>query len=898
FAAARDRALTGLRIEGPYREGGGWSHDHLWTVREQLRSINQLAGRGPLGLATESHLRTIELMPDESLLQMEYLDLLAARAPRERVEAVFEQRLADSGRLWLYRWGTEYLEAQNDLVAAVALADRGVDAYPGDLDLRLARIELRVEVGDLSTAATEAQFLVGDQTVGGFLQGAQLASLPAASPPPGQVRTALGHHSYHLLTAAERERLFEVFAAGSGDEDVLAYLIERHPRRVEAYERMARAALLGGHHELALGCLEDAEILMPGAPARFLALRGAVHWDAGDQAAAQVAWRQLAREPYPEAVQEVFDLLWERDQRQAAIELAAGEIVRRRGFEPAAAGQGRSILSWAGQRIDGAREYDLLAELYQGVAPALQQPGDVADLVAHLRQVHRPDAAVELLATVIPNLEPNAQRSLLYSEAALARRAGDGQREEELLSRLVQLDAADLLARSLQARVAADAGRHEAVDRAVAALERNVTDNGLRDAWLAPSLLRMLARSPVALSGADADRLQECLDDPRYSYWSAQLVFPRAELELAAGRPDRAMTTLRPTLDSYPAGVTLWQAAEDVLDGMGGDDLACAARAEQAAHLLTYAPADPDALLLRARAEHCAGDGERAVATAREAAERNPGLPLVQLDRAQLLLDFGRPEDSLALLEELDDDPLTRQRVGLLRGEAALAAGQPERLGEAFTALYRAALTDSHAADDRLTLAVWAAGDDAPGRAAALAPALEALGGELRGDPRPDRLAAALHRQAGQPMDGEQALRRALDRVPNHPPTQVGLLDLLLTPPAPAADRLDEARRRVEELAHGDPHGCDVRRLRFRVEVTAGDEEVWKLAREVAGMSCAGATDLARAETALVAAERFDDAVRTVDRLIEVDPEGAETHRQRRELHIAAHEAQGKEAVR
>jgi hypothetical protein len=722
--------------------------------------------------------------------------------------------------------------------------------------------------------------------------------VPAASPPPGQVRTALGHHSYHLLTAVERERLFEVIAAGSGDEDVLAYLIERHPRRVEAYERMARAALLGGHHELALGCLEDAELLMPDAPARFLALRGAIHWEAGDQAAAQLAWRQLAREPYPEAVQEVFDLLWERDQREAAIELAAGEIIRRRGFEPAAAGQGRSILSWAGQRIGLAREYDLMAQLYLAVAPALQQPGDVADLVAHLRQIHRPEAAAELLAAVIPNLDPNAQRSLIYSEAALARRAGDGQREDELLARLVQSDPDDLLARSLQARAAADAGRPEAVDRAVDALERNVTDGGLRDSWLAPSLLRMLARSPVALSGADADRLQAGLDDPRYSFWSNQLVFPRAELELAAGRPDRAMALLRPTLDSYPAGVGLWTAAEDVLDGMGGQDLACAARAEQAAHLLTYAPADPDALLLRARAEHCAGDDERAAATAREAAERNPGLPRVQIDRARLLLAIGRAEDALALLEGLDDDLPTRQQVGLLRGEAALAAGQPERLGEAFTSLYRAALTDAHANGDRLTLAVWAADDDSPGRAAALAPALEALGGKLRGDPRPDRLAAALHRQAGQPGEGEQALRRALERAPNHPPTQVGLLDLLLAPPEPAADRLTEARQRVEELAHADPHGCDVRRLRFRVEVAGGDEEVWKLAREVAGMSCAAATDLERAETALVAAERFADAVRAVDRLIELDPDGAETHRQRRELHIAAHEAQGKEAVR
>jgi len=898
FVEAREKALSGLGIGGPYRLDGGLSENRLWTIREQLRSINQLAGRGPLELAMRVHLDAIERMPDESLLQVEFMDLLAARGTRAQVEEELERRLADGGRLWLYRWGATYLRGQEDLAAAIALADRGVDAYPGDVDLRLARIELRVQAGELSTAAAEASFLVGGQTVGGFLQGAQLASAPVAEAPLDQTRTALGHHSYHLLTTTERERLFEVMAAGTGDEDALSYLIERHPRRVESYERMARAALLGGHHELALASLERAEILLPEHPQRFLALRGAIHWDAGDEAAARVAWRQLAREPYPEAVQEVFDLLWERDRRGEAVDLAAGEIVRRRGFDPAAGGLGRSILSWAGQRIDSSRDYDLLADLYLAVAPALSEPSDVADLVAHLRQVHRPDEARALLDAVLPRLDARARQSLLYSEAALARGAGEADREDALLGRLVELDPDDLTARSLHARVAADAGRAEAVARSAEALERNRTDGGLRDAGLAPSLLRLLARSSVEISAADADRLGALLDDPRYDPWRDALVFPRAELELAAGRSDAALALLRPALDAHPAGPILWGAAGEILGGMGGDALACGLRSEQAGHLLTYAPADPDALLLRARAEHCAGETPRAVATAAEAAERNPGLPGVQLERARVLLEIGRPADALALLEALQDDPASGQAEGLLLGDAALAAGDPARLGQAFTALYDGALTDAHAAGDRLTLAVWAADEDHPGRAVALAPALEGLGRSARKDPRPDRLAAALYRQAGTPDEGEAALRRSLERAPHHPTTQVALLDLLLAPEAPAADRLADARGRVEELAHTDPHGCDVGRLRFRVQAAAGEDQAWELARGVPNMGCAGVPDLERAEAVLVEHERYDDAIRAVDRLIQLEPDRADDHRQRREAHIAAHEAQGKEAVR
>ena len=896
FAVARERTFVELGVVGPY--GAGAPSSEIRRIFNLLGSINAASTRGPLELAEATHRRSIELMPEEVAFQRDHLDLLTGRSTQDRVMAAVEERLTETGRLWIYRWACAYLQREGDLAAALAMVDRGVDAFPGDVDLRLARIDVLVEAELMDRAAAEARFLVGDQTVGGFLQGAALAAGPVAPMPPDQLRTAIANHTYHLLTPAERERLFTVYAAGTGDEGVLAYLAERHPRRVEAYESMARAAQLGGHHDLALQCLDRAALLVPEDPARFLGQRGEIHWAAGDRSAARRAWAALAEEPYPEAVQEAFDLLWERDQHAEAVQMAATQVVNRRGFDPAGGGQGSSIVAWAAGRIEATREYDLLGSLYLGIAPALHDPSRVADMTAHLRTVHRPELAEQLLAAVLEGLEPNAQRSVLYSEAALARQQGRPDREAEILDRLIGLEPDDVVWRSLRTLLAVETGDAGAVDRVAGVLEHNLHAGGLRDGRLATALLVVLARSEVSLSPADADRLRSVLGDERYDPWRAQLVFPLAEIELAAGRPEQAVQSLREALGDHPSALDLWAAASETLAGGGAPPEACALRAEQATHLITYQPADPDALFLKARSEACAGDPTRAAATAAEVVRLNPGLPTVQLDRARFLLEIGESAASLEAALAVRGPPDTRRDATLLAGDAALAAGQPAALTEGFGGLYGAALTDARGADALVTLAAWAAAEDHPARAETLLPALRTLAVQREIDPRPDRLAAALYRGLDRGGEGEAALRRSLERAPNHPRTQVHLLDLLLAPERPEPAALAEARDRTEELAHQDPQGCDVGRLRFRIAVAGEAPDAWSLASRVSGLACAGITDLERAEEVLVDAERYSDAVRAVDRLIQLDPARADGHRERRERHIAAHEAQGKEVSR
>jgi len=896
FAVAYQQALDGMGIAGPYAPGTPAAEAR--RVLNLLGFLNQASTRGPLALAELAHQRAIELMPHEPSLRRDHLDLLAARTDQAQVMRAVGTHLEQTGGLWVYRWAVAYLQREGDLAAALAMADRGVDAFPGDVDLRLARIEVLAGADQMDRAAAEARFLVGDQTVGGFLQGAAIAHAAAPGAPPEQLRTAVANHTYHVLLPEERERLFVVYAAGTGDERVLAYLAERHPRRVEAYVGMARAAQLGGHHDLALKSLDQAAVLVPEDPARFLGQRGEILWASGDAAGARRAWTTLADEPYPEAVQEAFDQLWEHGDRERAVALAADQVVARRGFDPAGGGQGSSIVAWAARRIEATREFDLLGTLYLGIAPALTDPSRVADMTAHLRRAHRPDVAEQLLEAVLGGLEPNARRSVLYSEAALARQQDRPDREAALLERLIALEPDDTLWRSLRAVVAIENGDARAVERVVEVLDHNLVEGGVRDGRLAASILVVIARSPVALTPADADRLRSALADQRYDPWRSSLAFPLAEVELAAGRSGAAVEILRVALADHPSAVDLWSAAAGVLDAGEAASEACELRSEQAAHLTTYKPSDATALLLRARSEACAGEVARAVATAAEAERLNPGLPAVQLDRARLLLDIGEAAASLEAARSVRGPPDTEREATLLAADAGLVAGLPEATTEGFSGLYGTALTDARGANELVTLAAWAADADHPQRAETLLPALRDLSLQRPTDPRPDRLAAALYRGLGRGTEGEAALRRSLERAPNHPASQAQLLELLLAPERPEDAALTEARDRTEELAHLDPRACDVERYRFRLAFADEDPDAWRLANRMSGSACAGIVDLVRAERSLTGAERFDDAVRAVDRLIQLDPERAEQHRTRRQQHIAAHEAQGKEVER
>jgi len=896
FVAAYQAALDRYGVEGPHRAGTQLEARDI-VVQRLLVHGNRLSNYGSLELAGSIHLRAIEIMPDEVKLQRFYLDFLASRAEQEQVMAAVEERIGATGRLWVYRWGIGYLAGVDDLPAALALSERCMETYGGDLDSRLAQIELLAQLGENERAAAEARFLVGNQTVGSYLQGAQIYASASFDAPPDQSRTAMANHSVHALGSNERERLFEVWAIGTGDAAALAYLIERHPRNATAYERMSRAAMMGGHHELAQQTVAHAVRLYPEDPSRYLGLTGEIHWAAGDEARARAAWKKLAREPYAEAVQQAFALLWDRDQHAEAVQLAAAEVVRRRGFDAGGGGQGSSIVAHAVGRIEESREYDLLGALYRGVAPVLEDPGTVANYTAHLRAVHRDQTAEEFLHDVLAGLEENQRHSVLYSLAAMARAEERYTREAQLLEQLVEVQPEVMSWRAMLVRARLDAGGEGAVDATVDALADNRTTLALRDPSLAPKLLLQLTRSDLQLTPADADRLTVALGDERYGETREGRLAPLAELELAAGRTEGAMEILAEMLDPNPSARELWAASYLLAEHRGAGEAACSLRGKQADHLLAYLPVDPEALILEARAAHCEGRLEDGIRIAGMAQQHNPGRADVVLERARFLLELGRPRDSLAVLDEALSSPSADMETRLLAVLAALDAGDPSA-SERFVELYDGTLADRRdGVVDTVAAASWAAREDDPRRAEAMAPALGELGRLRSDDPRPDRLAAALYRGLNRPGAGEPLLRRALGKAPNDPRSQVHLLDLLLAPEDPDARRVEEARARLEELYHLDPGSCDAGRLAFRVHVAEERPDAWRLAAGIAAMSCAGIPDLLWAETALVDEERYPDAITTLDRLMEVDPDSGPAYRERKERYIQAHEDAARKGV-
>ncbi len=901
FGEAHERLLGLTGVAGPYPDGTVADEEREWIERV-LCTVNAAAEGGSTRLALDAHRRGVATLPDDVSLQRELLEMLARRGDRAQVMAEVERGIEATGRLWIHRWAVEYLAGPaDDPDAALALCERALESFGSDLDLRLAHVELLVRTGDQRRAAEEIAFLVGNQTVGGFLQGQQIVAAAAFAAPPDQERTALGNHAIHALTATERERLFQLWAAATGDARVLTYTVERHPRDAGAYEAMARAALDGGHHELALESLRKVRVLMPEDPARTWGLEGEAHWEAGHRDQALQVWRRLAREPYPEAVQQAFDLMWARGLHDQAVDLAASEVVRRQGFDRGGGGQGPSIVGHAVERIDETREYDLLGHLYRGVAPAVTSPRLVAAYAAHLERVHRPDAAQAFLDDVVAGLPEVARLSVLYSIASQAHAAERFEREREALDAIIDARPEDISWRVLRVRALAMAGDPAAIDAAADTLSANRTSTGLRYPDAARQVLQLLARGEVAVDGAAADRLRAVLADERYGEYRDLLVAPVAELELAAGRPGAAVEVLRGALDEHPESRQVWLAALDLLEERGAADEACVLRGQQAAHLLTYLPADAEAMLIEARAAVCDGRPDDGVRRAAEAQRANPGLVNPVLDRARFLLEIGRAAEALEVAEELAGElgstHAVAAEVELLAADAALAAGDGAGAARRFVDRYAIALDDLLAEDDRAALAAWAVDARHPERAPALAGALEDLGARRDGDARPYRLAATLYRAAGRPAAAEPALRRVLERQPADPSTVVQLADILLDPARSTGGAVEEASLLVEDLFHLDPGRCDAGRLRFRVAAAAGDPDAWEQARQVASMSCAGVPDLVAAEELLREERRYLDAVEALRRLEQIDAGHRTRYRQLMEEAIAAHERAAREEV-
>ena len=921
FLAAMDQALKYLDAAGPFEEGLAGSDRS--AVLDLLRDINSLSRGGDLALAAQVHRRTRANLPGESTLQREYLDLLGNQAEPDVVVAAVDEMIETTGRLWVHRWGATYHRGQDDDEAALAMTERTLATYPADVDTRLTRIELLVALGLLQQAAEEASFLVGGQTVGGYLQGQAIFAAAAIAAPPDQTRTAVANHTVHGLTPDELERLFAVWAMGSGDAEALAYLIERHPRNAAAYEQMARTALAGGHHDLALSCLEQAAVLYPEDPARVLALRGEVEWSAGKRDVAMATWKELAGEPYAEAVQQVFDLMWTRGERDRAVDLAAAEVIRRGGFSAAAGGQGLSIVNAAVAHIEQSRDFDRLDRLYMGIVPALDDPWLVAQYSAHLRAVHREPASERFLDAVLDRLDETSRQSVLFSIAALARQEERPQREAEALASLARASRTtapeilgdgtvldlpvygfdDLRWRAMRVRALAELHSRDTTDEAVALVGDNLSSTGVHDDTLAPNLIRVIARSGMPVDPRAVERLSEAVADDRYDAHRATLIAPLAELELAAGRPDEAVAALDAALAEHPAARQLWSSAVDLLDDRGARAQACALRGRQADHLLAYLPADSGGLITRAHGQACEGQVDQGVATAATAQDRNPGRPDVVLERARFLLHVGLPDACMDVARLVPDDAPEATDAALLIADAALAAGKDSTASEAWIARYRAALNDAYADDALLMLASWATEPGRERRAEVMAPALETLGRSLSKDPRPERLAAALYRHLGRPSAGQTALGRAVDKDDHHPATAVQLVDLLLQPQPPPGAALEEARRLVEDLHHLAPNSCDGTRLDYRLAHAEQREEVTVIARGVTSLACAGVEDLIRAEADLVAAEFFGPAIDAAERLAQLDPDRREEHLRRKGEHVKAYEAaapaaQGEEVQR
>ena len=909
FIAAMDQTLKFLDAKGPYDSGhAGATHAAVLAL---MRDINALSSVGDLALAAQVHRKTLANMPGDTTLQREYLDLLAAKAEPEAVVTAADEMIENTGRLWVHRWAVAYLRGQDDDEAALAMTERTLAVFPADVDTRMTRIELLVDLGQLPQAAEEASFLVGDQTVGGYLQGHAIFAAAAIAAPPDQTRTAVANHTVHGLTPDELERLYAVWAMGSGDADALAYLIEQHPRKAAAYEQMARTALAGEHHDLALSCLERAALLYPEDPARVLALRGEVEWSAGKREEAMATWTELAGEPYVEAAQQVFDLMWSRGERDRAVDLAASEVIRRGGFSAAAGGQGLSIVNTAVAHIEQARDFDRLDRLYMGIVPALDDPWLVAQYSAHLRAVHREAASERFLDAVLDRLDEGSRQSVLYSIASLAHQQDRPDREAEALASLARASRTtsvetlgdgtpldlplygfdDLRWRAMRVRALVELGSRDVTDETVALLGDNLSTTGVHDPTLASNLIRVIARSGMPVDPRDVERLSAAVADERYDAHRDALIAPLAELELAAGQPDAAVAALDAALTEHPAARQLWSSAVDLLEDRGARAQACALRGRQADHLLTYLPADSGGLITRAHGQACEGLVDQGGATAAAAQDRNPGRPDVVLERARFLLHVGMPDACIDVAQRIPDDASVADEAALLIADAALAAGKDATASEAWITLYRAALTDGYADGQLLTLASWATEPGEERRAEVMAPALETLGRSLNKDPRPERLAAALYRHLGRPADGRTALRRALDKDDHDPVATVQLVDLLLQPQPPPGSALDEARRLVEDVHHLDPRSCDGTRLDYRLAHAEGDEEAWRSATVVTTLACAGVEDLTRAEADLVAAEQFPFAIDAADRLAQLDPDRRDEHLKRKADHVKAYEA-------
>ena len=618
-------------------------------------------------------------------------------------------------------------------------------------------------------------------------------------------------------------------------------------------------------------------------------------WQTGDKPGALAEWDRFLRD-HPESPR-LAEVLY-------ALGVARGEA----GDD---AGASAAFARFA-ERFSAHELADEVAVRRADLALAAGKPADAARLVVEVaKRADGPlaDEALDRLATALLKQDRHAAAAAAFDMLADRRGAAPTAAEarlsaaaawdaagkpEEARTRLRAIleSPADRAPAATVAEAAARLARSElssnAAERALAAADRGLAA-APADATVAARLVYARAEALVALPGrrdeavSELDRLvADHPDDPRVGPALALL----GSLALDAGRPAEARRAAERFLALPPERrgddePTVRALRAEALLALGD----AAGAAADYADLMRAGGGDPrrahwrlrsGAALVAAEAWPAAHD---ALGTLASAARGASGLdeaevPLALLLDATALLELGRPEDALPLLERLERDHRDWPR----RPEARLVSIRAKRDAGDVAGARRIAeeLARSLAPDDALAERAWFRLGQSRQEDADPAGAVEALREARRLAPESPRVAAGLlaegwcHDALGDLAAAERAWSEVVDRHAASPLLAEALLaraDLRLRSGAPE-EGLADAERVIDSGKGSSPAEA-----LFRARLVAG------LCLSAAGRPAEGAGRLA----ALAAdAPDFDQADRVLlelalARTLAGDPAGAET---------------------
>jgi tetratricopeptide (TPR) repeat protein len=728
--------------------------------------------------------------------------------------------------------------ARDELDAALADFDRGLELDPSRRDALLARARLLIRLNRVEPAsAALAEWLARADPVTpsaeldavrtdlvrllaaqGRLREA-LAELDRLAEPSRQSQVALGLRVELLGGLQDRPALLDALERLGGSTQIAAH------ERNAALDQAAHLAVQLGEPQRALRLI-DALAAMPGAPP-LDARRALIHEQLGNRRAALLAWEAALAETSEAArrlaivdtmlghARAIPDRLAERVALTRALEWSGNATDRMRdlvvfehriGRRLDAARRALELAGRSDQASDRADAFERVVELERTrSAPT----GRVLSLLAQLDKIaarQRDSTLRRLIAEQYSRLGRDREAIALLE--ALARESPSPQRRQALLQ------LADLQGRRGDVRA-----------RALAVLAADELPEGEPLPWsLKLDALRALGRLDQATSvleqarrrdPGDPEVLRRWVDLSRARADSTSLLEAYAALARLPGLPAREraqahreaaeIARLRPeametALDHYRQAIALDPTYEPTRLALA-EALAGRARHAEAAeafHQLYRSNGAPEYLRRAAREALAAGDRDRAQAwldfTQDQAARWPPaeGYELWLL-RAELERDSHRPDAAMRSLEQalmLHPEGARAQRLANLRAalvrEQAERLGRERRLGEAVSAWREAERLDPGPASSQgLAYALLRAGEPA-GAAQAFR---RALG---QAEPPSVQLLSDLgyaHQRAGERSGARWAWTKAIDAMRE-------------SADAEFVPRIETLRREVRELDH------------------------------------------------------------------------------------------------